>query len=92
MEPRQLVGPVGSDQEERPTGDLGRDVPEDLQAGRVGPVEVFEKDDRGADGGQLGEESADLGEEGGLVGDGLQLAAGEGRRGGGKDASVRQPA
>ena len=55
-------------------------MPEELQAGGVGPVEVLEEDYGRTDGGERGEERVNLGEEGGLVSDGLQPSAGK-RRG-----------
>ena len=60
---------------------VGREVAEEVEAGRVGPVEVVEQEEGRAGGGELGEESPHLGEERGLVGDARQPAAGEGGRG-----------
>ena len=80
MAPGQLVDPVGGEEQDRPVPQVGRDVAQQLQAGRIGPVQIFEENEKRASGAELGEEAADLGEECGLVGDALQHAAGEGGR------------
>ena len=73
--PRQLVAPVGDEQQDRPVPQAGGEMPEELQAGGIGPMEIFEQEEGRTGGGERGEERADLGEERGLVGHGLQPAA-----------------
>ena len=80
MTPRQLVDPIGDEEQHRPLPQVGRDMPEQLQAGGIGPVQVLEEDEGWAGGAELGEEAAHVGEERGLVGDGIEHAAGEGGR------------
>ena len=63
---------------------VGTDVAQEVEAGRVGPVEVLEEDEDWTSGGELGQESPHLGEERGLIGDRRQPAAGEGGRGRGQ--------
>ena len=41
----QLVDPVGGEEQDRPVPQVGADVPEEVEAGRVGPVEVLEDDE-----------------------------------------------
>ena len=41
----QLVDPVGRQQQERPVPQVGTDVAQEVDAGRVGPVEVLEEDE-----------------------------------------------
>ena len=41
MAPGQLVAPVGGEQQEGPLAEVVDDVAEELEAGRVGPMEVF---------------------------------------------------
>ena len=45
MTRRQLVDPVGRQQQERPVPQVGTDVAQEVDAGRVGPVEVLEEDE-----------------------------------------------
>src|SRR5215207_2011445 len=80
--PRQLVTAVGNKQQDRPVPQAGSKIPEELQAGGVGPVKVFEQEESRTGLGERGEKSADLSEMRRLIGHKLQPALGEG--GGGR--------
>ena len=84
MAPRQLVDTIGGEEEDRPLAKVGRNMAEKLQTGGIGPVQILEQHQDGAGGAELGEEAADFGEEGGLIGDALQDTPGEGHGRGGE--------
>ena len=85
----QFVAPVGDEQQDRPVPQVRGEVAQEVEAGRIGPMEVFEEDESRTGGGELGEERRDLGEERGLVGHRRQPTAGEGGRGRGRSGSRR---
>jgi hypothetical protein len=52
-------------------------MPQELEAGRVSPMEVFEHDESRTDRGEGGDEAPHLGKERGLAGDALEPAVGK---------------
>jgi hypothetical protein len=83
---RQLVCPVGGDQQERQVGRLAADEAQEVEGGRIAPVEVIEEEDERAGSGERCEVVAHGGEERALA---LQLHHGcAGRADGGSRKCV----
>ncbi len=70
--PGELVLAVGRQQEEWQVVDARGDMPKQLEAGRVGPVDILQHDHRRVSGGDGAQERRHIGEEGGLAGDGIE--------------------
>src|SRR3954468_6508838 len=81
MAPRQFVTAIRDKQQDRPVPQTGSEVPEELQAGRIGSMKVFEQQEGWTGVGERGEKCADLGEVRGLIGHTLQPTLSEGGRG-----------
>ena len=58
-----LVDAIGNDQKERQLFASRCDMAQELQAGRIGPVKIFEEDNGRFRRGKIGNESTDLGKE-----------------------------
>ena len=73
----QLVGAIGYDQQQRQLLDAAGNVPEELETGRVRPVQVFEHDQNRSHRGKGSHEASHLGKEPGLAGNAFQPAVDE---------------
>ncbi len=83
MAPGQLVGPVGGDQQQWKGGQVPGKIAEQVEATRIGPVQVLQHRNHGASRGDGGEEVVNLAEEG-------RLAAGLGDAGIGQGGGKRR--
>ena len=68
----------------------GGEMPEELQAGRVGPMQVFEQEEGRTGISERNEKCADFGKERGLIGHTLQSTLAKAAGGGGRSWSKAQ--
>jgi hypothetical protein len=76
----QLVIPVCHQQHDWPMPEMRSYMAEQIEAGRIGPVEVFEDDESGTVFGDEFHETSNIGIQSGLVRDWRQLSASEDAR------------
>ena len=77
----QLVDAIRGEEEDRPLPKVWRNISEEIQAGGISPVQIFEQHEDRTVSAELGEEAANICKERSLVGNPLQNASSEnGRR------------